>query len=212
MPEKEALTQVLRHKAFVLSTVAGVLALLALSAAWLWLPDAHAWLLALTAILALAVVGGTAWLVAATLVFYRRAHAGEPAALRPALRDARSKLPGVLLWLSLAVLLGWLLTKTKLAAWGWLLAAMLLLPIAGRVAAEGFRGFLRNGWTLRYFADYILLVVIGVYIPAKLIGWHPEMGGFTMQTISLTLRFTAAILLATLSWLTMASILGAPRR
>ena len=212
MPEKEAFTQVWRHKAFLLSTLIAVLALLALAAIWLWLPDAQAWVLALAAILALAVIGGAACLLAATLVFYRRAHSGEPAALAPTLRDALAKLPGLLLWLSLTLLTGWLLTQTKLAAWGWIVAAMLLLPIAARVAAEGFRGFLRNGWTLRYFADSILFVAIGVYLPTKLIAWHPELGGVTMQTLSLALRFTAAILLATLSWLTMASILAAPKR
>ncbi len=208
MLESEALRLVWRHKMFWLWTVAVVFALLALGTGWLWLPDAQTWALAVAAILALVVIGGAVWLLGATLIFYQRTRAGEAAALGPVLREALARLPALLVWVVAVVLLGWLLSKTKLAGWSWILVTMLLLPVAGRVAAEGFRGFLRNGWSLRYFADYVLLVALGVYVPAKLIGWHPEMGGFTLQTVSLAARFTAAFLLATLAWLTMASILG----
>ena len=51
-------------------------------------------------------------------------------------------------------------------------------------------------------------VVLGAYVPYKLIGWHPQVSGLATQTISLTIRFGAAFLLVVISWLMLASLLA----
>ena len=58
-----------------------------------------------------------------------------------------------------------------------------------------------------------LAAVLGIYLPYKLIGWHPQLSGLQMQTTSLAIRLGAAFLLVVTSWLTLASLLAAaPRR
>ena len=43
---------------------------------------------------------------------------------------------------------------------------------------------------------------------SKLIGWHPQLHGFALQTTSLAVRFAIAYLLAMFAWLILASLLG----
>ena len=52
----------------------------------------------------------------------------------------------------------------------------------------------------RLLLDVALLAAIGVYVPYKLIGWHPLFPGLAMQTASLAIRFGAAFLLAVSAW------------
>jgi hypothetical protein len=52
------------------------------------------------------------------------------------------------------------------------------------------------------------LAVAGVYLPYKLIGWHPQISGLAMQTASLAVRFAIAYLLAVGAWLILASLLA----
>ena len=55
-------------------------------------------------------------------------------------------------------------------------------------------------------------VILGIYLPYKLIGWHPQLSGLQMQTTSLGVRFLVAFLMVVTSWLTLASLLAAGRR
>jgi hypothetical protein len=54
--------------------------------------------------------------------------------------------------------------------------------------------------------------VLGIYLPYKLIGWHPHFSGLQMQTTSLAIRFLAAFLMVVTSWLVLASLLAAAPR
>src|SRR5579864_7221046 len=57
-----------------------------------------------------------------------------------------------------------------------------------------------------------VVAILGIYLPYKLIGWHPQLSGLQMQTTSLAIRFGVAFLMIVTSWLTLASLLGAGRR
>jgi hypothetical protein len=54
--------------------------------------------------------------------------------------------------------------------------------------------------------------VLGIYLPYKLISWHPQFSGLQMQTTSLGVRFLVAFLMVVTSWLMLASLLAAAPR
>ena len=60
----------------------------------------------------------------------------------------------------------------------------------------------------RFYFDLALLLMIGIYVPYKLSGWHPPLPGLTLQTASLLLRFLAAYVLAVSAWLILASLMA----
>jgi len=55
-------------------------------------------------------------------------------------------------------------------------------------------------------------VVLGIYLPYKLISWHPQLSGLQMQSTSLAIRFLVAFLMVVTSWLMLASLLAAAPR
>ena len=54
--------------------------------------------------------------------------------------------------------------------------------------------------------------VLGIYLPYKLISWHPQLSGLQMQSTSLAIRFLVAFLMVVTSWLLLASLLAAAPR
>ena len=58
----------------------------------------------------------------------------------------------------------------------------------------------------RFYASLALVAAIGIYIPYKLIGWHPPFSSFAMQTASLIVRFALAYLIAVSAWLILVSL------
>lgn len=98
--------------------------------------------------------------------------------------------------------------------WGVLPA--LLLPMVSVIAARGWGGFRAIGahahrWL--YWIEVPLLLLSTLWIPLKLLGWVPHVNGFSMETVSFTLRATFAYLLFGASWLVLAFITsgGKPR-
>ncbi len=57
-----------------------------------------------------------------------------------------------------------------------------------------------------------IAAVLGIYLPYKLIGWHPQLSGLQMQSTSLAIRLLAAFLMVVTSWLALASLLAAAPR
>lgn len=109
-------------------------------------------------------------------------------------------------------------TLLSALAWllGWVLLPLLFLPLAVQVADEGFAGFRRDNfktaWKLfrrkRYWMHYVVLFLVGVYVPYKLVWWVPEVGGLFTQAVTMVVRFLPAYLLVVTAWLTLASTLG----
>lgn len=98
----------------------------------------------------------------------------------------------------------------------WVLLPLLLLPWGVEVATQGFAGLRGRGlaaaWKVfrrgRYWASYLVLFAIGVYLPAQLVNWVPEVESFGGQAASLAARFIAAYLLFVTAWLLLASLLA----
>ena len=59
---------------------------------------------------------------------------------------------------------------------------------------------------LRFFPSAGALIAAAVYRPRLLISWRPLLEGLTVETISLTLRFSLAYLVAITAWLLLASL------
>ncbi|MCI0402145.1 MAG: hypothetical protein L0212_01295 [Acidobacteria bacterium] len=109
--------------------------------------------------------------------------------------------------------------KAVLWVLAWVWAPVRLLPLAVEISVDGFRGFggasraaaqrvFRRG---RYWLGYIVLMVLGLWLPTVLIDWIPQVESLWGQAISLLLRFVAAYLLLVTAWLLLASLLARHR-
>lgn len=208
-PERRAWTIVWGHKGFLLLQTVGVALWAAVAVGWFWLPDSKTWGVLLSAVGAIPVMAGFAWLIGAAFVFYRKAYGGEPVRLPAACRQALRRSPALIVWtIALAVAL-WLALRAAAPRWIWILVPLLLLPVAAQVTAEGARGWIRPPWRPRYFLQFAALAIPGILAPYALIAWHPAMPGLALQTASLALRFLVAYQLAITAWLILASLLAA---
>ena len=204
-PEREAVAVFWSHKRFLFFQMVAIGAWMALALAWFWLPDSRLWGVALSALLAVVVIGGGLWLIGAALLFYSKAHAGLDL---PAWRDSLRRVPALLVWGAVLALAIWGSMRPKAPAWIWIVPAVILLPLAEQVTADGIRGLFRIVWRARYFPTAVVLIIAGAYLPYVLIGWHPQLTGLAMQTTSLAVRFAAAFLLAVSAWLILASLIA----
>lgn len=183
--------------------------LLALAWLWLSLPEASVWQLAESACLAVVVVLGVLWFHGMTLAAFRLPFDAPPFA------STLRRLPALLVWIILLAGLVTLAlryvpaTKTEwLPRAAAIAVAVLLLPLASQVAADGFSGFVRTGaWrplgTWQYYAVVAVLAAVGIWAPYRLIWWVPNVNGLTAQAGSMGLRFLVAYLLAVTAWFTM---------
>jgi hypothetical protein len=98
----------------------------------------------------------------------------------------------------------------------WIVVPGLLLPLGLQVGKYGYRALHNEGllgWRKAigsrvYWSVLIVLVVVGVYLPERLIAWLPEASSVSGETTSLVLRFLLAWLLTASSWTLLASVLG----
>ena len=164
----------------------GYLLLLAAVYAWLSIADGSVWQVALSALLALAIVSGAVWLIADALA----ARVGKSL---PWLLAAAAAVAGCV-WLAGRV-------KSVYAAPLWiagLVAVLALLPFAGGVASAARRP--------SYWAIAFLLALIGLALPWLLVTWVPRFQSFGAQTASLIVRFALAYAIALTSWLLLARL------
>jgi len=197
-PEKQALAVFWSHKRFWLLQTLAIAAWTALALAWFWLPDSRVWGVALSALQGVVVIAGGLWLIGTTLVFYQRAHAGEDPSLGQISREGLRRVPALAVWIAVFALVIW-----GSPAWRRMLVAILLLQMAVPGRALGPRA--------KLFLDTTVLACAGVYLPYKLIAWHPQLAGLAMQTASLAVRIAAAYLLAVGAWLILASLIANSR-
>ena len=127
-------------------------------------------------------------------------------------------------WIALALSWFWL-PDSKV--WGIALAAIELLFLIvgamwliGRALSFYRRAHANEGVTLIRAIPVLILrpwvlpiaAILGLYLPYKLITWHPHVAGLQMQTTSLAIRFLVAFLMIVTSWLALASLLAAAPR
>ncbi len=86
------------------------------------------------------------------------------------------------------------------------------LPIATTIAVSGFGRPAMRSWhvLLRplYWLWFCLLVLIGVYLPYKLIWWIPKVDDLRQQAWSMGLRFFAAYVIVISAWIALVWMVG----
>ena len=199
-PEKRAVAVFWSHKRFWLLQTLAIAGWMALALAWFWLPDSRVWGVVLSALLGVVVIVGGLWLIGAALLFYQKPG--------PIWRESLRRVPALLVWGAVFALAIWASQRLKAPAWIWIIPAVLLLPLAAQVTAEGIRGLFRMVWRARYFPTAVVLIIAGAYLPYVLIGWRPQLSGLAMQTASLAVRFAVAYLVAVSAWLVLASLIA----
>lgn len=100
----------------------------------------------------------------------------------------------------------------KIAALNWILLPALFLPWLAATAAHGlrsqvFRAALRCYARWKYWLGVIVVGLVGVFVPRILMDWTPG-HGLRTEAISMGVRLTIAYLVALLSWLVAAAVVG----
>jgi hypothetical protein len=159
---------------------------------WLGLRDSRAWLLIVSALLGLAILGGT------VLLHSRTFH------VKP-LRFAIALL--------IFLLICWGFSVLPLDQWGLWIASTLthsirkpIKPATITKLLDAIRWFLQ--WIVipllllqkrgpKFWLQYIAVVLVAFLLPSFIIGWVPKLTSTTMQVISFLLRFGLAYCLVT---------------
>jgi hypothetical protein len=164
---------------------------------WLSIPEAKVLQVGLTLVLALVLAAMLTYLVAAAFT------AAAPR-WKAALARVPRVFPVVALW-CLALFL--LVNLIEREWWRWAVLALSTLAFAPLCAA-GWRGYQR----LRHGMVWValgLFLVIGLYVPWRLIWWVPKIEGLTGQAVSAGIRFVIAGLLFALAWLMLGGAFSA---
>jgi len=102
------------------------------------------------------------------------------------------------------------------ADWGlliliWLLLPILWLPVASTIAGLGLRHVARSWRVLRrpvYWIWFVVLMLIGAYVPYKLVWWIPDLSTLRRQAWSAGARFAAAYVLMISAWVALLLVTG----
>ncbi len=95
----------------------------------------------------------------------------------------------------------------------WVLVPAVWLPIATTVAAAGFR-LKRMARSLRvlrrpaYWLWFCALMLVGVYVPYKLVWWIPDLSDLRRQAWSMGLRFFLAYVILISAWIALLLVVG----
>jgi hypothetical protein len=185
-------------------------ALIALVYLWLGIRDAQASQIAVTVLLGAALIAGALFLHAGTRHWMRTNN----------WRVSQKELLGFALGITTLLICWWLLSlipQDRAAQWT---ASFLTLhtrtPIRPERVASIFNALV---WALKWFVIPILILrehrhprfwlmlatalLLGVYIPQRLVHWTPNFKSTTAEILSMTLRWSVAYALATACWLTV---------
>ncbi len=217
--------------------------LLLLGYYWLGLGEANALQLVWSTVVILLLLTLTLWLQGTAFAFFRTSEGLTPSALRVlrhlpallALAMIALLCYGLLAWcqshitrqgfliasyltltfrhpvkpLTMVRILGALLWTLH-----WVVLPVIFLPLMSDVAVDGFstRPFrINRKWT--YWIEVGPLLICGLWVPFKLLGWIPEWKNFNLQLLSFAARASSGYLLFIASSLTLAFLTssGKPR-
>jgi heme/copper-type cytochrome/quinol oxidase subunit 2 len=96
----------------------------------------------------------------------------------------------------------------------WVFIPAVWLPIASTVAAAGFRlkCMTRSLRVLRrpaYWLWFCALMLVGTYVPYKLVWWIPDLSDLRKQAWSMGLRFLLAYVILITAWVALLLVIGA---
>jgi hypothetical protein len=172
----------------------GNAALLALGYYWLGLGEARVSDVAWSAAVALILAAGAAWLYAALVAGPRAAFVHLPfTVLIAALAFAA--------YLAIPAGKWWWIVR-------WIVAPVLFVPAFGAAASYGWRVW--QGFTPRALVSPVL-VLLGVWLPLRLLSWTPRMSSFALDMTSFVLRAGVAYLLFCGAWIVFARIISGGR-
>jgi hypothetical protein len=86
----------------------------------------------------------------------------------------------------------------------WLVIPVLIVPRLGGASIGGFRGLRLAKPRKRFFFEYLLALIVGVWLPSVLINWVPAIGSFAGQAGSFVVRFGVAWGLGLIGWFWLA--------
>ena len=94
----------------------------------------------------------------------------------------------------------------------WVVLPVLFFPMFAGIAARGVRGAMsfRRGWSYWVVAPVLLLAAL--WLPVRLIGWVPQVGGFGMEMTSLLVRLVLAFTLFVSACIALEWITGSSRQ
>jgi hypothetical protein len=220
--------EVMAPKRVWLANAGGFVLLLTAVYWWLAIPERRAWQLGLSVASGLVILFAAAWLCAATFRAFSGGGArfGSGAVLRtPAVIACllaavvllalfgyvEALFPKWSVWVASTItyrLRRPVKPETVLRifhAFGWVVCwvvvPVLALPRAAAASLAGFRGLLAARPHRRFFFDYLLAFLAGVWLPALLINWTPSFDSFFVQAASFVVRFAVALALAVTAWL-----------
>ncbi len=150
---------------------------------WLGIPEQSVWQLLLSLLLAVAIIAGSGWLLAALFALRLCGR-----------REWLRAMAFVLLLLAMFFGGSWLNGSAPGVnpLWFWSIGAFIVFAVLPWFAVV--RAWLIRRW--QYWVAAAGVVIMGIYIPWKLIWWVPSLSGMTAQTASMAVRFGLAYLLA----------------
>ncbi len=80
----------------------------------------------------------------------------------------------------------------------WIVLPVVLMPWVNAIAYTGFRGFFPRKLFPRTWLERALtpaLLILAIYVPLKLLAWHPLMSSFGIEMTSFVIRCAVAYLL-----------------
>jgi hypothetical protein len=145
---------------------------------WIWLgiPESSGWQLLGSAVLAVAILAASSWLLAV-------AFAGSFHVRSIWIRS-------LVFLLVLIVVAGGLAWRTHLVTWG--VAAVITATILPLLIYRSWRPL--RSW--RYWLAWAALILIGGFLPWKLVTWVPATGAMAAQALSMAVRFLFAYLVS----------------
>jgi hypothetical protein len=88
----------------------------------------------------------------------------------------------------------------------------LWIPPATTVAARGFKGKIGRAWRVlkraKYWLWFIVLAIVGAYVPYRLVWWIPGLSTISKQAWSAGVRFFFAYLLLISAWVALLLVTG----
>ena len=200
---------------------------------WLGIGESRALTLAWSVTVALVLLCAACWLHGATFTYFREGPSAFRTTLRRLLPvvvaavavlvvyallskwQEYSSRPafGIASWLTLKlrkpVKPASVLRAFNAALWlvRWIVVPVFVMPLVADIASLGWSGaraFGRLAKSWRYWIATPVLLVCALWLPFRILGWVPQVGGFGVEMASFVVRILAAYLLFTAAWLLLA--------
>lgn len=206
---RDALKAVWKRQELALANLTGNAFLLFLFYSWFSNPDRSGSNLAGAVIWMLICAFFGLWLHGTTLAAFHTDIKETP--FVPVLGRFPKFLPWIAAEVAAIALFGWLGSEVSFLFWVLGVAAVLaLLPMVSQAAGGGFslNSAVRILTNEQYWLASTLFLIFAVYLPYLIVTWIPKAEGLWMRTIETAARLGLACVLAIMSWVLLAALIG----